>query len=66
MDQITEPGRLANRVGLATIPSVTEFARTTLLSGKLQVGNQDVERREFENHAELLKRCRSGSPQYCS
>jgi len=60
--QISEPGRSFNRAGLATIPSVTEFARTSLLSGKLTAGTQETERKEFEKHAGLLAHCRSGSP----
>jgi hypothetical protein len=60
--QISEPGRAFNRGGLATIPSVTEFARTSLLCGKLTAGNQETERNGFENHVGLLERCRSGSP----
>lgn len=60
--QISEPGRSFNRPGLATIPSVTEFSRTSLLSGQLIAGNQNIERKRFENHAGLLEHCRSGSP----
>lgn len=59
---ISEPGRQFNRPGLATIPSVTEFSRTSLLSGALGQGNQDIERKQFEKHAGLLSHCRSGSP----
>lgn len=59
---ISEPGRQFNRPGLATIPSVTEFSRTSLLSGALGQGNQDIERKQFEKHAALLSHCRSGSP----
>ena len=59
---ISEPGRQFNRPGLATIPSVTEFSRTSLLSGALGQGNQDIERKQFEKHAGLLAHCRSGSP----
>ena len=59
---ISEPGRQFNRPGLATIPSVTEFSRTSLLSGALGQGNQDIERKQFEKHAGLLKHCRSTSP----
>jgi len=59
---ISEPGRQFNRPGLATIPSVTEFSRTSLLSGALGQGNQDIERKQFEKHPGLLSHCRSGSP----
>ncbi|MBN70823.1 MAG: hypothetical protein CME32_16270 [Gimesia sp.] len=59
---ISEPGRKFNRPGLATIPSVTEFSRTSLLSGKLGQGTQDSERKLFANHPGLLAHSRSGSP----
>ncbi len=60
--EISEPGRSHNRAGLATIPSVTEYSRTSLLCGKLRQGNQEIERKQFEQHAGLLAHCRSGSP----
>jgi len=59
---ISEPGRRFNRPGLATIPSVTEFSRTSLLCGRLCQGTQDDEKVGFAEHAALLERCRSGSP----
>lgn len=38
---------------LATIPSVTAFSRTSLLTGELQSGDQSVEKREFPKHPAL-------------
>ena len=49
-------------VGLATIPSITEVSRTSLLCGQLRKGHSGDERSGFESHAALLKHCRSGSP----
>ncbi|MEZ5941186.1 MAG: BREX-2 system phosphatase PglZ [Planctomycetaceae bacterium] len=59
---ISEPGRQFNRPGLATIPSVTEFSRASLLSGALRQGSKEIEQKQFEKHSGLLKYCRSGSP----
>jgi len=49
-------------VGLATIPSITEVSRASLLCGQLQKGHSGDERSGFESHAALLKHCRSDSP----
>src|SRR5437764_1674779 len=38
---------------IATVPSVTNLSRATLLSGKLTNGDQGVERRNFEDHPAL-------------
>lgn len=59
---ISEPGRTFNRAGLATIPSVTEFSRTSLLCGTLRQGDQHVEAAAFPEHPALLSHSRSGSP----
>lgn len=59
---ISEPRRSFNRPGLATIPSVTECSRTSLLCGRLGQGNQETERVGFAEHPALLARSRSGSP----
>ncbi len=59
---ICEPGRSFNRPGLATIPSVTEFSRTSLWCGKLRQGAADDERKGFAEHPALLPHCRSGNP----
>lgn len=59
---ISEPGRNFNRPGLATIPSVTEFSRTSLLCGQLRQGNQNDEKVGFAELAPLVERSRSGSP----
>jgi hypothetical protein len=59
---ISEPGRQFNRPGLATIPSVTEFSRTSLMCGTLRQGNQNIEAAKFPEHKALLSHSRSGSP----
>lgn len=59
---ICEQGREFNRPGLATIPSVTEFARTSLLCGQLQQGHAANEVTGFAEHPALLAQSRSGSP----
>lgn len=48
--------------GLATIPSVTEASRTSLLCGQLRRGSADDERAGFAAHPGLLAHCRNGSP----
>ena len=57
-----EPGRAFNRPGIATIPSVTEFSRTSLLCGRLRQGGASEELAGFAEHPSLLSRCRSGFP----
>jgi hypothetical protein len=48
--------------GLATIPSVTELSRTSLLCGELRQGASTDEQAGFEAHAGLRKHCKSGFP----
>lgn len=48
--------------GLATVPSVTEVSRTSLLCGQLLQGYDKVEAKHFESQPGLLEHCRSGSP----
>ena len=50
------------RPALATIPSVTEVSRTSLLTGKLSQGHAPNEKIGFAEHPALLKVCRSGFP----
>lgn len=59
---LCEPDRTSNRPAIATLPSVTEFSRTSLLCGRLQAGAANEERAGFAEHPALLARCRSGSP----
>ncbi|MFO0914164.1 MAG: BREX-2 system phosphatase PglZ [Pirellulales bacterium] len=59
---ISEPGRKFNRPGLATIPSVTEFSRNSLLRGRRVSGGSEEERIGFSEHPSLVARSRSGSP----
>ena len=48
--------------GLATIPSVTEVSRTSLLCGRLKQGTSDDERAGFSAHPALLARSKVGYP----
>ncbi len=50
------------RPALATVPSVTEVSRTSLLTGKLAQGHAPNEKVGFAEHPALLKACRSGFP----
>lgn len=50
------------RPALATVPSVTEVSRTSLLTGKLSQGHAPNEKVGFAEHPALLKTCRSGFP----
>ena len=59
---LTESGRGFNRPGIATIPSVTEFSRTSLLCGRLRQGASADEKIGFAEHPALLARSRSGFP----
>lgn len=47
---------------LAAFPSVTEFSRTSLLSGKLTAGNSAVEAKAFRDHGALRAACAEGYP----
>jgi hypothetical protein len=58
---LCEQGREANRPGLATIPSVTEVSRASLLCGQLRQGNAAVEQNGFAEHPGLRAHCRSGA-----
>ena len=50
------------RPALATVPSVTEVSRTSLLCGRLMQGNSAIEKTGFAEHPALLHTCRSGYP----
>lgn len=50
------------RPALATVPSVTEVSRTSLLCGRLMQGNSAIEKTGFAEHPALLRTCRSGFP----
>lgn len=47
---------------IATVPSVTEFSRTSLLAGKLLTGNSSIEQAEFTKHPYLSRTSRQGRP----
>ena len=59
---LCEPEQPFNRPGISTIPSVTEFARTSLMCGRLQQGGQAEEKSGFASHPALVAHCRSGYP----
>jgi hypothetical protein len=59
---LCEASRVQNRPGLATIPSVTEYARTSLLCGRLQRGAAADEQAGFAQHPALLAQCRAANP----
>ncbi|QDU41270.1 PglZ domain protein [Maioricimonas rarisocia] len=50
------------RPGLATVPSLTEVSRCSLLSGRRSQGNGTQEQSAFTQHPALLKHCRADSP----
>ena len=47
---------------IATLPSVTEVCRTSLLCGKLRSGHSGDEKSGFAGHPSLVTQCRSGVP----
>lgn len=49
-------------MGLATIPSVTEVSRTSLLCGTLKQGSSSDEQTGFSSHPALKAACRGGQP----
>jgi hypothetical protein len=59
---LRETNGYAPLAGVATIPSVTEFSRTSLLCGELKNGNSAVELAGFAQHPDLLSACKSGRP----
>lgn len=48
--------------GLASIPSLTEVSRSSLLCGRLAQGNQTTEKKGFAEHPALLATCRAKNP----
>lgn len=59
---IRQSNRSTHPAAIATIPSVTEFSRTSLLSGKLMAGSSAIEKREFAKHPVLLNNSKAGKP----
>jgi hypothetical protein len=47
---------------IATVPSVTQYSRATLLSGRLTKGDAAVEKRNFEAHTVLRQVCEKKYP----
>ena len=54
--------KIGLRPAMATVPSVTEVSRTSLLCGQLMQGNSATEKSGFSEHPALLRTCRSGFP----
>lgn len=50
-----EPADRTIRPGVATVPSVTQYSRTSLLSGRLTSGAAPDEKRAFEAHPALVR-----------
>ena len=50
-----EPAGAPIPPGLATVPSVTQYSRTSLLSGRLTSGAAADEKRAFEAHPALVR-----------
>ncbi|MEB3288486.1 MAG: BREX-2 system phosphatase PglZ [Leptolyngbya sp.] len=48
--------------GLATLPSITETSRASLLCGDLTSGDQALEKRQFTTHSALVATCRRHHP----
>lgn len=48
--------------GIATVPSVTQYSRTSLLSGQLASGGSSDEKRAFEAHPALLRASKAQYP----
>jgi hypothetical protein len=48
--------------GLATVPSVTRYSRTSLLSGRLTSGDASDEKRAFEAHPSLVRASKTQFP----
>lgn len=59
---VADPRRRATCPGLATLPSVTEFSRTSLLCGRLVRGTAADEKRGFAEHPDLPPLGRGGLP----
>ena len=59
---LCEEGRSFNRPVIATIPSVTEASRTSLLCGQLRTGMASDEASGFAGHAGLLSQSKSAHP----
>ena len=60
--EVVPAGRRSALAAAATLPSVTEISRASLLCGRLARGDQAVERASFVSHAGLLAACRATMP----
>ncbi|QGG94366.1 BREX-2 system phosphatase PglZ [Actinomarinicola tropica] len=59
---VVDDERRVDRPVLATLPTVTEVSRASLLAGRLLRGGKDVETREFAAHHGLVAASRRGKP----
>jgi hypothetical protein len=60
--ELVETQRGLPLVAAATLPSVTEVSRTSLLCGAVSLGNQQTERAGFTSNARLVAASRAGKP----
>ena len=60
--EIRKSDRLPIWTGIATLPSVTEVSRTSLMCGELRQGSQSTEKSNFPKHAELLHHSQTSHP----
>jgi hypothetical protein len=59
---LCQSGRSFNRPLISTLPSVTEFSRTSLLCGSLGAGNSASEKDGFAKQPSLLRACKTNRP----
>ena len=61
-EALLEEGACAPPPVIATVPSETKYSRTSLLSGKLQIGDAATEQRCFVEHPALVSSGRRNTP----
>ncbi len=59
---IRQANRTMTHAAIATIPSVTEYSRTSLLCGRLVAGTSALEKTEFPKHPALAATAKAGKP----
>ena len=60
--EIRKSDRLPIWPGIATLPSVTEVSRTSLMCGELRQGNQSTEKSYFPKHPDLVHHSQTSHP----
>lgn len=60
--EIRKSDRLPIWTGIATLPSVTEVSRTSLMCGELRQGSQSTEKSQFPKHSDLLFHSQTSHP----